>query len=221
MKKKIFIVIILAIFYITFMSMNYVLAYSDSGLNKDNIQISIAKKVIRFHVLANSDSDADQNLKLKVRDAVINYMRPKLQNCKDINQSRKVLLNSDSSIKRIADSVIKKNGYQYKVNTELAKVDFPVKSYGNIVLPEGKYEAYRILIGQARGHNWWCVMFPPLCFTDITRGAVEEQKTDTEMKKVLTPEEYKVVCNSKDDGKIKVKFKIVEEVKKVINKLEK
>ncbi|MCR3758356.1 stage II sporulation protein R [Clostridium felsineum] len=221
MKKKILMVIILAIFYIVFMSVNYVFANTEMNSSEDNVQMSIAKKVIRFHVLANSDSGEDQSLKLKVRDAVINYMKPKLENSKDINESRKILINSDWAIRRIADKVIKENGYQYKVNTELAKVDFPVKSYGNIILPEGKYEAYRVLIGQAKGHNWWCVMFPPLCFTDITKGAIEEKKTDNEMKKVLTPEEYKVVCNYKDDGKIHVKFKIVEEMKKIINDLKK
>lgn len=210
-------VIILIIFYVVFMGANYALAYTNS--NEDAIQKNIAKKVIRFHVLANSDSDNDQNLKLKVRDAVINYMRPKLENCKNINKSRKILIENNYNIKKLANGVVKQNGYSYNVNTELSEVNFPVKSYGNIVLPEGKYEAYRVLIGQAKGHNWWCVMFPPLCFTDITRGEIEEKKTEAEMKKVLTPEEYKAVYNSNRNSKIQVKFKIVEEVKKLIKKL--
>ncbi|PJI09126.1 MULTISPECIES: stage II sporulation protein R [Clostridium] len=218
MKKKFLMVIVLIIFYVVFMGANYVLAYTNS--NEDVIQKNIAKKVIRFHVLANSDSDSDQSLKLKVRDAVINYMRPKLENCKNINESRKILMDNNYNIKKLANGVVKQNGYSYNVNTELSEVNFPVKSYGNIVLPEGKYEAYRVLIGQAKGHNWWCVMFPPLCFTDITRGEIEEKKTDSEMRKVLTPEEYKVVYNSNKNSKIQVKFKIVEEIKKLVKKLD-
>ncbi|MDF2505250.1 stage II sporulation protein R [Clostridium sp.] len=203
-------------------------------------QQSIAKKIIRFHVLANSDSNEDQALKLKVRDKVLAYIAPKMSNSKSIDESREILKKYDKNINEIAESVIRENGYNYSVKTELANVDFPVKSYGAIVLPQGRYEAYRILIGSAKGHNWWCVMFPPLCFTDITKGNVEVEKTQDEMKSTLSKDEYQMVDNSQDankDGnkkddkkddnkkennqKIVVKFKIVDEVKKIGNSIQK
>lgn len=187
-------------------------------------QQSIAEKIIRFHVLANSDSIEDQALKLKVRDKVLEYMVPKLSKCKNIDESRKTLELENNNVRQIAEKVITDNGYTYNVKTELQKIEFPVKRYGTIVLPEGKYEAYRILIGSAKGQNWWCVMFPPLCFTDITRGQVEVKKTQNEMKTALTPEEYSLVDNSEEEdksNKIVVKFKLIEELQKLINEIQK
>lgn len=187
-------------------------------------QQSIAKKIIRFHVLANSDSLEDQALKLKVRDKVLEYIAPKMAECKTINESKKVLMQNNDNIRKIAQDVVFQKGYTYSVKTELSKVQFPVKEYGTIILPEGEYEAYRILIGSANGHNWWCVMFPPLCFTDITKGDVEVKKTQEEMKQALTKEEYELVDNSKnisDSKKIVVKFKIVEEAEKLIDDIKK
>lgn len=194
-------------------------AKKNNESSKVDVQKSIAKKLIRFHVLANSDSDEDQALKLKVKDNVISYMAPKLENCKSIDEARSILRNNDNNIINIAQKVIRQNGYNYSVKIDFSNVNFPVKTYGNIVLPEGRYEAYRILIGNAEGHNWWCVMFPPLCFTDITKGEVEEDKTSKEMKNVLTKEEFKEVDNSKEQNNIKVKFKLLEEIQKLIKKI--
>lgn len=163
-------------------------------------QQSVAKKIIRLHILANSDSNEDQALKLKVRDKVLEYISPKLSNSKSIDESREILKKYDKDINDIAEKVIKENGYNYSVKTELSYTDFPVKLYGNIILPQGRYEAYRILIGNAKGHNWWCVMFPPLCFTDITKGNVEPKKTQEEMKSVLTKGEYELVDNSSNNN---------------------
>ena len=158
-------------------------------------QESIAQKIIRFHVLANSDSEKDQSLKLKVKDNVLSYTTNILGNSKSIDESRKLLQENDSKIKKIAESTIKNLGYSYAVKTELSEENFPVKSYGNITLPQGEYEAYRIIIGDGSGKNWWCVMFPPLCFVDATKGEVEKKKTSDEMKEVLNQDEYKLVDN--------------------------
>ena len=89
----------------------------------------------------------------------------------------------------IADNVIIENGYNYDVKIELGYENFPEKSYGNITLPQGKYEAFRIIIGNGKGHNWWCVMFPPLCFTDVTKGQVEEEKCKEEFAKAIEEKE--------------------------------
>ena len=179
-------------------------------------QQTIAKKLIRFHVIANSDSDKDQALKLKVRDEILKYIAPKLEQSKSIEESRKILRENDAKIKSIAKAVIEKNGYKYDVKSTLGQENFPVKTYGDITLPQGEYEAYRVIIGSGEGKNWWCVMFPPLCFVDITKGEVSYKKTDAEMKSVLSPQEFEMVHNDSGKDEIKVKFKIVEWIKGLI-----
>ncbi|MGL4774443.1 MAG: stage II sporulation protein R [Clostridium sp.] len=137
--------------------------------------------LIRFHVIANSDSKEDQELKLKVRDEIINYLTPLLKDSKSIDNSREIIKKEDEKLKKIAEKVIKKNGYNYSVKSTLGKENFPNKTYGNIELPQGEYEAYRIIIGEGKGQNWWCVMFPPLCFVDVTKGKVAYEETEKEM----------------------------------------
>jgi len=160
--------------------------------------------VIRFHVLANSDTEEDQNLKLKVRDEILNYLQPYLQNLQSREEAKKEILDKQDEIKKISLKVIKDNGYSYGVRTELARENFPEKSYGKITLPQGNYEAIRVIIGNGEGHNWWCVMFPALCFIDVTKGQVEEKKSQAELDKVI--EENK-------QEKVDVKFKIVEVIR--------
>ena len=161
--------------------------------NYDDVKNSL----IRFHVLANSDSKEDQTLKLKVKDKVITYLYPYLKNSKSLDESREVLMEQENNVMKIANKVIKENGYNYGVKTELGYENFPEKSYGNITLPQGKYETFRIIIGNGKGHNWWCVMFPPLCFTDVTKGQIEEEKCKEEFDKAI--EEEKAL--NKEDSK--------------------
>ncbi|NLP27800.1 MAG: stage II sporulation protein R [Clostridia bacterium] len=193
-------------------------AYAMLLSTKDNeVLHSVSNKLIRFHVIANSDSEEDQALKLKVKDEILKYLAPKLEKCTTIQESRQVLKDEDGKIKAIAEKVIKENGYSYKVDSELSKENFPVKTYGAITLPQGNYEAYRILIGNGGGENWWCVMFPPLCFIDITKGEVAEEKTLEQMKDVLSEEELDYINNESEN--IQFKFKIVEVYKKVKRRL--
>ncbi|WP_373897925.1 stage II sporulation protein R [Haloimpatiens sp. FM7315] len=201
MKKVI--IFILCVF-MGMMVINNVKAQDEMIMEK-NIQ----DKLIRFHVIANTDTKEDQNLKLKVKDEVIKYIQPKLENCKSINESREVLKKNDSKIIKIAENIIKQEGFDYDVKSSLSKENFPIKTYGNITLPAGEYEAYRIIIGNGKGHNWWCVMFPPLCFVDITRGEVSYNKTESEMKKVLSKDEYNLVDNTCKE-EIKLKFKLLD-----------
>lgn len=187
----------------------------------NNVQEDIASKIIRFHVIANSDSKNDQALKLKVRDKVLEYMQPKLKKSKSIDESRKIIQQNNEEIIAIANRVIKENGYNYSVRSTLSNENFPIKTYGNITLPQGRYEAYRIIIGNGEGQNWWCVMFPPVCFVDITKGEVSYKQTEAEMKRVLSPEEYKIVNNqlnsSNNKNDIKVQFKVLEIIKNAKN----
>lgn len=222
--KKLFCILISFIVIFSISANN--IAKGNTEDNSEVVRKSIEDKIIRFHVLANSDSAEDQALKLKVRDEVLKFITPKLKDSKSIVNSRNIIKENDKEITSIAAKVIKDNGYNYKVVTELSHENFPVKTYGNITLPQGEYEAYRILIGAAKGQNWWCVMFPPLCFIDITKGEVSYKKTEAVMKKTLTDKEYAMVDNSKtaqeskseDVKKIQIKFKILEIIKGLLNK---
>ena len=168
-------------------------------------------KLIRFHVIANSDSDKDQKLKLKVRDEVISYLQPKLENSNSIEESEKIIKNEYKTLENISKKVISKNGYNYIVKVGLEYSNFPAKQYSSVVLPAGKYKALRIIIGEGKGKNWWCVMFPPLCFIDDQNGIIDE-KTDKKLKEVLTQEEYDLIMakNKNEVKNLEFKFKITE-----------
>ena len=168
-------------------------------------------KLIRFHVIANSDSDKDQKLKLKVRDEVISYLQPKLENSNSIEESEKIIKNEYKTLENISKKVISKNGYNYTVKVGLEYSNFPAKQYSSVVLPAGKYKALRIIIGEGKGNNWWCVMFPPLCFVDDQNGIIDE-KTDKKLKEVLTEEEYDLIMakNKSEVKNLEFKFKITE-----------
>lgn len=176
------------------------------GVTEENIVEDISEKLIRFHVLANSDSNIDQELKLRVKDEVLKYISPMLNESESLEESREILKREDSNIIKIAENYIKSQGVDYTVETTLTRENFPVKEYGNIVLPQGEYEAYRILIGEGKGQNWWCVMFPPLCFIDVTKGQVSYDETEKRMKDVLSEEEFKNVNKKENDVNFELKI---------------
>lgn len=157
----------------------------------------IAGKIIRFHVLANSDSEGDQQLKLKVRDAIGSFMQTRLSDVSDINESRQIVTENLSAIEEQAEKVISEEGYTYTVSARLAKIDFPEKTYGPYTFHAGNYEALEVTIGEGNGHNWWCVMYPNLCFFNSTYEVVDEE-AEKSLERVLTPEEYKSLMENKD-----------------------
>ena len=128
---------------------------------------STPDQLIRFHVLANSDSEQDQALKRAVRDAILKEVSPRLAVSKSLDESRQILKQVRSDMEDIGRSVVKAWGMDYTVQTKYGHFSFPTKSYGSLVLPAGDYEALRVVIGEGKGSNWWCVLFPPLCFVDI------------------------------------------------------
>lgn len=184
----------------------------------DKISKGYKDKLIRFHVLANSDSDEDQELKLKVRDEIIKYLQPMLKQSKSLEQSEQIILSESENIKNIGENIIKENGYTYEVEVKLEYNNFPAKQYSNIVLPAGEYKALRILIGEAKGKNWWCVMFPPLCFVDENNGVIDKE-TDEKLRSVLTEEEYNLIAedNIEKTKDVKMKFKIVEIIEAIVS----
>lgn len=171
------------------------------------VTTDIADSVFRLHVIANSNSDEDQNLKYIVRDKVIEYMSSISQNASSKEEVIKIAKANLDKIQAIASQTIRENGYTYSVNVEVGNFSFPSKRYGDITLPPGYYDALRIKIGKAEGQNWWCVMFPPLCFVDVTSGVVPDESKEN-MKENLSKEEFDLI--SKNSNEVKVKFKIVE-----------
>lgn len=171
------------------------------------VTTDIADSVFRLHVIANSDSDEDQNLKYIVRDKVVEYMSSISQNASSKEEVIKIAKANLNKIQAIAAQTIRDNGYTYSVNVEVGNFSFPSKRYGDITLPPGYYDALRIKIGKAEGQNWWCVMFPPLCFVDVTSGVVPDESKEI-MKENLSKEEFDLI--SKNSNEVKVKFKIVE-----------
>lgn len=169
------------------------------------------EKLIRFHVIANSDTEEDQELKLKVRDAVVSYLQPKLENSSSIEESEKIIKSEYNNLKKISNDIIDKNGYNYNIEIGLKYSNFPAKQYSSVVLPAGKYKALKIIIGEGKGKNWWCVMFPPLCFVDDENGVIDE-KTDEKLKEILSPKEYELIMakNKSEVKNLKFKFKIAE-----------
>jgi len=201
MKNKICIVLLL-ICVLNLNSCTSSKILDDTSSGEELIYEDIADKIIRFHVIANSNTEEDQALKLKVRDKVIEFVADSLRESKSLDESRQFIIDNKSNMEDIAKAVINENGYSYNVTSSLSKENFPDKIYGDVVFPQGEYEAYRILIGDAKGQNWWCVMFPPLCFVDGTKEAVDSK----EVVKNINNSDKK----EKGNNKVKFKFKILE-----------
>lgn len=206
MKKKLNFILILTILiflYIVLLSFNYSQA----------ISYNLSDSVFRLHIIANSDSSADQELKLKVRDKIIEYMNTLTSNSSDKKDVISIVNNHLDSFKEIALNTIKENGYNYDVNIEIGNFHFPTKSYGDISFPAGNYDALKIEIGDAIGQNWWCVLFPPLCFVNSSTGVVPDDSKNT-LKENINSESYEIISegnNSNDNtSDIKIKFKIIE-----------
>lgn len=201
MKKGIFIV--LSLFFFGLLMGFYI--------NTDKKLSCISNKIIRLHVVANSDSPEDQKLKLQVRDNILSTIGKKLEGLKDIAEAKSIIEKSLEEIESFARETAIDCGKPYDVKASFGIIDFPAKAYGNITLPAGTYQALNIVIGEGKGKNWWCVMFPPLCFIDVAHGVVSE-KTMKEFKTSLTDEEYKLLLSAGTKGRIPVKlrFKILE-----------
>lgn len=209
----------LSILILSLVAIISIMTISISGEVKkiSNASQDYKDKLIRFHVIANSDSDEDQNLKLKVRDAVINYLQPKLLESESIEESELIIKREYSELEKISKNIILQNGYNYDVKIGIDYSEFPTKQYSNVVLPAGEYKALKIIIGEGSGKNWWCVMFPPLCFVDEEKGIIDKD-TDDKLREVLTEEEYNLIAQktSKQTNRVQIKFKIVEIVQNIV-----
>ena len=172
------------------------------------ISTDLSNAVFRLHVIANSDTNEDQELKLKVRDSLLNYMNKICSNCTTKEEAISIAIENKDEFQKIAEQTILENGYNYPIKININNFYFPTKNYGDISLPAGMYDALRVEIGEAKGKNWWCVMFPSLCFVDISSGIVDE-KAKGELEGELQEESYSVISETKKPD-IKFKFKIIE-----------
>lgn len=167
----------------------------------------ISEDVFRLHILANSDSEEDQNLKLCVRDAVLSAGNEIFTSGADIDETIEICTKNLDYFKSVAENCIRENGYDYRVDIYIAKEYFETREYESITLPGGVYNALKIIIGQGAGKNWWCVMFPAICLSAVSEDELEE---------ILDEDEIQLINSG---GKYCVKFKIVEIYEKIKYKL--
>lgn len=164
---------------------------------------SISNNVFRLHILANSDSEADQSLKLKVRDKVLEYTQQIYGEADSLIEAENITAVELQNIANIAQNAVYENGYNYPVKVQICNMYFDTRYYDDITMPAGNYDALRITIGSGQGHNWWCVMYPSVCI-----GASSDYNS---LKEKTTDDEYKLLTESK----VVYKFKIVEYFEKI------
>lgn len=172
------------------------------------VSYDIQNSVFRLHVIANSDEEYDQNLKYIVRDEILKYVNSISSNAVSKEDVIELVKTNSDEIKKIAEETIIANGYNYSVNVNIGNFEFPTKTYGDLSLPAGLYDALRVEIGKAEGANWWCVMFPPLCFVDVSSGVVPTESKEIIKNNLANDEEYDLLVAS--NAEVKFKFKLVE-----------
>lgn len=160
-------------------------------------QEQLAREVLRFHILANSDSDEDQALKMTVKEAVISYMREQMPSGLDVDDAKSWMRSHTDEITSVGKETIESQGYDYTVSAAVTTCYFPDKTYGDVMFPAGNYEALRVEIGAAKGRNWWCVLYPELCFQDAVNAVVPEEGKK-KLEEALTEEEYDMVTAGSD-----------------------
>lgn len=178
---------------------------------------SLSDNLIRLHIIADSDQAIDQEVKLKVRDAVLDYLTGKLDLTNSTEESVTLLQAELPQIQEIAIKVLEENGHEGVAKAEYGAYVFPTKQYENIELPAGTYNALRITLGEGKGQNWWCVVFPPLCFADSQNGAISEE-ADQKLRESLSQEQYDLITTTEEDTvPVHFKLKLVEVVEEAKN----
>ncbi len=164
---------------------------------QSRLQRGIAREVLRFHVLADSDSTEDQILKMQVKDVLVEKLNGLLQDCENAAESEKAVQENLGQIETWATEEIQRRGFSCPVSAALENVWFPEKSYGDCTFPEGEYRALQVKIGEAKGQNWWCLLFPGLCFAGTVEGEVPPPQKE-KLRQVLTQEEYEAVTGKEN-----------------------
>jgi len=168
---------------------------------------SISNNLFRLHVIANSNSTEDQELKYLVKSEILLYINEMVADLNNVEEVIAFTQNNIDDITLVAQNAVYSNGYNYPVNAQIGNFRFPTKKYGDITLPPGFYNALKIEIGDNAGRNWWCVMFPPLCFVNVSTGTVPDSSREI-MRESLSTEEYSVISDTSPE--VRVKFRVVE-----------
>lgn len=180
----------------------------------NSVSKDLENNIFRLHILANSDSIKDQQVKYEVRDSLLKYMQEISKGCKAKKEAMEKAKENKEQFEKITNDILQKNGCNYTAQIEICKDEFPKKNYGDIELPKGKYDALEVKLGNAEGHNWWCVMYPSLCFVDTKTGIVPEESKDL-LRENLSEEDYALI--TKQNQGYEFKFKVVEIFKDLIN----
>ena len=183
---------------ITFMMLSFLPVHGES---------EIYSSVLRLHVLANSDSDEDQLLKLKVRDTVLALTSQLTAECKSIEEAQDVLCANKEQIRSTALARVISEGYGYAIEVDLDIEEYPTRRYDSLCFPSGEYLSLRVMIGEAAGQNWWCVLFPPMCLSASSKSNSE----DAFISVGLNPDQYQIITET-DNTKYNVRFKILEAI---------
>lgn len=162
------------------------------GTGELRMQRNLAEEVFRFHVIANSDSEHDQALKLKVKESIIAYMEEELPDSDSVETTKEWAVSNMQEIERIAKETLRRYSCDHEVRGSIENCYFPDKSYGDVTFPKGYYDALRIEIGEGKGANWWCVLYPNLCFLDAVHAVVPEEGKE-KLRQVLDEEEYNMI----------------------------
>lgn len=170
---------------------------------------NIYDNVLRLHVIANSDSTEDQNLKLLVRDAILAETQKLLSGATDRQNAEQIISQNIERLRLVAEQVIIDNGYSYPVSIVLGKEDYPTKNYESCAFPSGEYTSLQIFIGDASGQNWWCVLFPPLCLSAATDKNAYASVG-------ITDSQYQIITETQNP-KYKIRFKILESFSGIVN----
>ena len=204
MKKNFLPLLFIAIIFV------FIGTYLTKQTDTYKIQKEIADSIIRFHVRANSDSEEDQELKILVKNRIVQFLEIELQSAASLDEARNILYDVKDEIAGIALEVIREEGYEYNVNVYFEQSYFPMKVYGDMSFPPGEYEAFRVDIGDACGKNWWCVLYPPLCFVDSTYSVVPDD-TKSQFQDVLSDEAYRAITmDDLEENTYEFRFKFLE-----------
>lgn len=188
-----------------------VTAYSDS------VQGDLQDNLIRLHIIADSDSEADQSVKLKVRDEILKSVGEKMS-VSDKDECKTEIIENLDEVEEIADRVLKENGFDYTSHAEYGKFYFPEKTYKSMTLPAGEYYGVRVVLGSGEGHNWWCVMYPPLCFKEGEEVTLSRE-SEKILREKLDSDTYEIITQKNNE--VVVKFKIVQVVQEIKEKISK
>lgn len=201
---------------VTLVAVAMIISYS-LEVYRDFSQVN--DKVIRLHLLANSDSQEDQDLKYHVRDRIISKFNQEFKDIRSKEESSQIIFEKIHQIREETEEIIRQEGYDYQVDVYYGNYKFPRKNYDEILLPQGYYDAVRIEIGQGEGANWWCVMFPPLCFVDFGKSSEATEpvftiETEASLQGVLSDQEIQMIRTKRGIENIKLKSKIFEFIEK-------